>query len=150
MPTEEGATWIEDAELHPLTSARLLALKVLTNRCIPFANTDSSTTVATPVFGLLWKLVESGRDDLDGESAVSSRLRLASTLGVLKLLTTKDPAFLKNAIQHFALLSRTAQVSSDLGPLSPAVLILLATLLYRTRASKFEMDIFASSSTVSA
>ncbi|GAA6017525.1 hypothetical protein JCM11491_006853 [Sporobolomyces phaffii] len=109
MPQEEGATWVEDADLHPLTSARLLALKVLTNRCIPFANTESSSTVATPVFGLLWKLVESGRDDVEGPAVVSSRLRLASTLGVLKLLTTKDPSFLKNAIQHFALLSRTAQ-----------------------------------------
>ncbi|GAA5964059.1 hypothetical protein JCM3765_000885 [Sporobolomyces pararoseus] len=109
MPKEEGATWIEDADLHPLTSARLLALKVLTNRCIPFANTDSSTTVATPVFGLLWQLVESGRNEMEEENVVSSRLRLASTLGVLKLLTTKDPNFLKSAIKHFSLLSRTAQ-----------------------------------------
>lgn len=110
MPQEDGATWIEDSDLHPLTSARILALKVLTNRCIPFAKTESSATVASPVFGLLWRLLESGRDT-DEETVVSSRLRLASTLGVLKLLTTKDPVFLKSAIQNFALLSQTAQVS---------------------------------------
>lgn len=115
--SDPEASWIDDADLPPLTAARLLALKVLVNRCLPFAGTESSTTVATPVFGFLWKLVGIGREGGEEEErlspVVASRLRLKASTSVLKLLGTKDPALLKLAIKNFALLSRTAQVRAS-------------------------------------
>ncbi|GAA6062022.1 hypothetical protein JCM10212_005455 [Sporobolomyces blumeae] len=114
----EDATWIEDADLDPLTKARLLSLKVLTHRCIPFAHTDSASTVASPVFTLLWKMMEVGRfvSEDDGNGAgeeyaplVASRIRLEASLCVLKLAATKDGAFTRVVLKNFGLLARTAQ-----------------------------------------
>ncbi|GAA5899792.1 sister chromatid cohesion factor PDS5 [Sporobolomyces salmoneus] len=145
MSKEEGATWIEDSDLHPLTSARLLALKVLTNRCIPFANTESSPTVAEPVMKMLWHYVESGRRVDEEETVVSSRIRLAATLGVLKLLTTKDPVFVKSTFEHFALLSRTAQDTCfevrD-GYLQKLLQYLRAGRLHKAAFPHFHMSLF--------
>ncbi|GAA5874265.1 hypothetical protein JCM1840_000617 [Sporobolomyces johnsonii] len=110
---DDETTWVEDAFLDPLTQDRLLAVKVLANRCLPYANTDSAKTVAEPVFGMLWPLLQlRGEDDEEGGTysvPVASRLRLAAASAILKLLTTNDPHYVKVVLQHFDELSRSAQ-----------------------------------------
>lgn len=64
---EDPITWIEDDDMEDLTRARLLAIKILTNRCLAYAETDSATQVSVPVFELLWPLVSQG----EGESQYS-------------------------------------------------------------------------------
>ncbi|GAA5962654.1 hypothetical protein JCM21900_006757 [Sporobolomyces salmonicolor] len=110
---DDETTWVEDAFLDPLTQDRLLAIKVLANRCLPYANTDSAKTVAEPVFGMLWPLLQLRGEDDDEEGTysvpVASRLRLAAASAILKLLTTNDPHYVKSVLQHFDALSRSAQ-----------------------------------------
>lgn len=55
---DEGATWF-DARIPPATTrARLLSIKILTNRCLAYAKTDSAAKVSKPVLDLLWPLLQ--------------------------------------------------------------------------------------------
>lgn len=56
-------SWISDDQVSPLTLARELAVKVLTNRCLPYAGTDETKTVSGPVFQLLWPLLSNHDED---------------------------------------------------------------------------------------
>ncbi|GAA6010454.1 hypothetical protein JCM10207_001312 [Rhodosporidiobolus poonsookiae] len=107
--------FLEDAQLPDLTRARLLAIKVLVNRCLAFANTDSAAKVAKPVFQLLWGLLaqHGAAEGEEGEgrysAPVASRLRLAAALSLLKLTASKDAGYVRTVVGQLDVLSRVIQ-----------------------------------------
>ena len=44
--------------MSDLTKARVLALKLMATRCAVYAESDAAQSVASPVFTLLWQLLE--------------------------------------------------------------------------------------------
>lgn len=55
---DEETTWFDEPVLPAMTRARLLSIKILTNRCLAYAKTDSAAKVSKPVFDLLWPLLQ--------------------------------------------------------------------------------------------
>lgn len=45
--------WIEEEELTPRAKAKLVSLKLCTNRCAAHARTNEAAAIATPVINLL-------------------------------------------------------------------------------------------------
>jgi sister-chromatid-cohesion protein PDS5 len=81
--------------MDPLTQARVLAVKILTNRCLAFADTDSATQVAEPVFQLLWPLIRQHDEDSSTYRCVfvcsaTGFLSLTRSLPVLQRLLVSD------------------------------------------------------------
>lgn len=54
--------WVPDEDLSAATKTRVLAVKVLVNRCIPFARTPEAAKLSTPVFKLLWSILKKDED----------------------------------------------------------------------------------------
>lgn len=54
--------WVADEDLSAATKSRVLAVKVLVNRCIPLASTPDAEKVSTPVFNLLWSILKKDED----------------------------------------------------------------------------------------
>lgn len=52
---EEGATWSDTVD--PLTRARVLAIKVVANRCLAYAGTDEAQKVGKEAFTMLWPML---------------------------------------------------------------------------------------------
>ncbi|GEM10842.1 cohesin-associated protein Pds5 [Rhodotorula toruloides] len=104
---EGEATWFDTADLPATTRARLLSIKILTNRCLAYVKTDSAAKVSKPVFDLLWPLLQ----QFGGEDTppVASHIRLACALAILKLAASAEPAFVKSVLQHFDELTRLVQ-----------------------------------------
>ena len=59
---EEELDWVADENLSAATKTRVLAVKVLVNRCIPFARTPEAAKVSAPVFNLLWSILKKDED----------------------------------------------------------------------------------------
>jgi hypothetical protein len=54
----ETAVWASGSEIDEDVHCRLLAIKILTNRCIANANSDTADEVSAPVFKLLYGLLQ--------------------------------------------------------------------------------------------
>ncbi|GAA5968515.1 hypothetical protein JCM11641_007665 [Rhodosporidiobolus odoratus] len=107
---DEDTTWQEDADLDPLTRARVLSIEILVNRCLSYARTESAAKVAKPVFELLWPLLQTaGGGEETYSIPVASRLRLAAGLAILKLLASKDPHYSREIVSRLDLLARLSQ-----------------------------------------
>ncbi|GAA5902726.1 hypothetical protein JCM6882_004051 [Rhodosporidiobolus microsporus] len=107
---DDDLTWVDSSSLVPVTRARELSIKILLNRCLAYAGTDSAAKVAKPVFQLLWPLVQvQGGGEETYSVPVASRLRLASALAILKLLASQDAGFIKSIVPHLDILSRLCQ-----------------------------------------
>ncbi|ELU44304.1 cohesin-associated protein Pds5 [Rhizoctonia solani AG-1 IA] len=52
--------WVEDNQLNAIGKAKLLALKVMHNRCLAHVNSDAALDVSQPVFKLLFAILEHG------------------------------------------------------------------------------------------
>jgi hypothetical protein len=61
---EDAPDWFEDKDLDDMTVARLVGIKVLTNRSLSYADTEDAKKVSEPVFKLLWSLI-SNRGDVN-------------------------------------------------------------------------------------
>ncbi|BGP10818.1 Sister chromatid cohesion protein pds5 [Rhodotorula toruloides] len=106
---DEGATWF-DARIPPATTrARLLSIKILTNRCLAYAKTDSAAKVSKPVLDLLWPLLQQFGGGDAYSPPVASHIRLACALAILKLVASGEAAFVKSVMQHLDELTRLAQ-----------------------------------------
>lgn len=136
---DDETLWVADEDLDDLTRARMLAIKVLTSRCIAYAGTDSAAKASLPVFQLLWPLLQA-RDEnsryrygsnsrflsiyagvnlfLACSPPVASRLRLVAGLSILKLATQE--AFLSEISKRFDVLARTARVYLSLVYIFPS------------------------------
>ncbi|GAA5863155.1 hypothetical protein JCM8547_002814 [Rhodosporidiobolus lusitaniae] len=107
---DDDLTYLSDADLVPLTRARLLSVKILVNRCLAYAKTDSAAKVAKPVFEMLWNMLGmQGGGEETYSVPVASRLRLSAALSLLKLLASNDPGYIKQILDKLDLLSRLAQ-----------------------------------------
>ncbi|BGP34804.1 Sister chromatid cohesion protein pds5 [Rhodotorula toruloides] len=104
---DDGATWFDD--LPATTRARLLSIKILTNRCLAYVQTDSAAKVSKPVFDLLWPLLQQFGGGDAYSPPVASHIRLACALAILKLVASGEPTFVKSVMQHLDELTRLAQ-----------------------------------------
>jgi sister-chromatid-cohesion protein PDS5 len=50
--------WVEDNQLNAIGKAKLLALKVMHNRCLAHVNSDAALDISQPVFKLLFTILE--------------------------------------------------------------------------------------------
>ncbi|KAG0663219.1 hypothetical protein C6P46_002808 [Rhodotorula mucilaginosa] len=104
--------WFEEDSTPALTRARVLAVEILQNRCLAYANTKQAGEVAKPIVDTLWPLLKQYGGGQDTYSlAVSSKIRLAAALAFLKLLATQDRSYNKGIIAptRFETLSHIAQ-----------------------------------------
>ncbi|BGP02903.1 Sister chromatid cohesion protein pds5 [Rhodotorula toruloides] len=106
---DEGATWFDAHDLPATTRARLLSIKILTNRCLAYAKTDSAAKVSKPVFDLLWPLLQQFGGGDAYSPPVASHIRLACAFAILKLVASGEAAFVKSVMQHLDELTRLAQ-----------------------------------------
>lgn len=59
MITEDNDDeWAEDSQLNDTGKAKILALKVMHNRCLAHAESDAALDMSAPVFKLLFALLE--------------------------------------------------------------------------------------------
>ncbi|KAK4057405.1 Sister chromatid cohesion protein pds5 [Microbotryomycetes sp. JL221] len=100
--------WTNDAELADLTKARALVVKLVVNRCIAYANTESAQQAADPVFKLVWPLLQShDEEESRYTSATSAYLRLTAASAILKLAAHQTAT--DSIAERFELFARTAQ-----------------------------------------
>ncbi|GAA5921167.1 hypothetical protein JCM3775_004123 [Rhodotorula graminis] len=109
---EAAPTWSEECD--PLTRARVLAIKVVVNRCLAYAATDEAQKVGKEAFTMLWPMLtqHGSTDGTTYSPAVASRIRLAVALSILKLFASRDPYYMRVVLAKFDLFTRTAQDSA--------------------------------------
>ncbi|KAG0146246.1 hypothetical protein CROQUDRAFT_107255 [Cronartium quercuum f. sp. fusiforme G11] len=97
--------WLDDHELGDLAKARVLGLKLLTNRCLAYADTKAAKTSSAPAFKLFWQLLDNQGSlrTTNHSPAVAMRLRLKAAQSILKLATCK--AFSGDVDVNFELLA---------------------------------------------
>ncbi|KAG8937052.1 hypothetical protein FRC02_008159 [Tulasnella sp. 418] len=102
--------WGDLDQLGALTKAKLLSIKICANRCLSNASAPTAIDMSTPVFRMLWNLLEnSGSFDphaLD-DPQVKSRIRLQAALSLLKL--SQVSIYCKIVTAHLPLLALTVQ-----------------------------------------
>ncbi|GAA6049962.1 hypothetical protein JCM3770_007070 [Rhodotorula araucariae] len=106
---DEGATWVDACD--PLTRARVLAVKVVANRCLAYKGSDEAQKVQQEAFTVLWPLLtqHGGHDGTTYSPPVASRVRLAVALAILKLFASQDKHYVQAILPRLDLLARTAQ-----------------------------------------
>ncbi|CAH7672632.1 armadillo-type protein [Phakopsora pachyrhizi] len=106
---ETKSDWVTDEELCDLSRARVVGLKVLTNRCIIYSSTPEAMNFSTPIFKLFWQLLENdGSIGVTRHSPpVASRLRLQAAQSILKLATYT--VFTREVDSHFETLAGISQ-----------------------------------------
>ncbi|GJN93116.1 hypothetical protein Rhopal_006161-T1 [Rhodotorula paludigena] len=141
---DESASWTDAVD--PLTEARVLSIKILTNRALAFAKSDSAQQAAQPVFDLLWPLLSAyGVDSETSTPPVASRIRLGAALSLLKLLASNDPTYLKTILGKLDLLARMAQDTTfevREGFLRKLVPLLRHTRIHPQAIPRFNMILF--------
>ncbi|CAB4432910.1 unnamed protein product [Rhizophagus irregularis] len=105
----DKAEWVDDDELDDECKAKVLGLKVLVNRLLAIAETESAQDLAKPVFKLLWTLIRGGGELISDKStrpSFQSRLRLVAVHSVLKLARKKiyDSMISAAELQELALM----------------------------------------------
>lgn len=59
MITEDAdEEWVEDSQLNGIGKAKILALKVMHNRCLAHAESDAALDISQPVFKMLFAILE--------------------------------------------------------------------------------------------
>ncbi|GAB1522287.1 Sister chromatid cohesion protein pds5 [Rhizoctonia solani] len=112
--------WVEDNQLNAIGKAKLLALKVMHNRCLAHVNSDAALDVSQPVFKLLFAILEHGgavNPSIDYDSRIKARLRLQAAVSLLKMSSaeTYGNVVLKNLIMLAVTLQDTSfRVRSEL------------------------------------
>ncbi|KAL8280687.1 hypothetical protein RQP46_007010 [Phenoliferia psychrophenolica] len=105
---DDEALWVADEDLDDLTKARILSVKILTSRCLGYADDeDTAAQVSIPVFHLLWPLLQARDENSRYSPPVASRLRLVSALCLLKLASSDK--FTLEITKRFDVLARVAQ-----------------------------------------
>ncbi|KIJ04367.1 hypothetical protein PAXINDRAFT_22347 [Paxillus involutus ATCC 200175] len=102
--------WVEDDDMTPIQSARILALKVCRNRCLAHASSETALDVATPVLKMFSTLLEhygSYSADAPDSPQVKSRMRLQAAVSLLHLSTIE--AFANVISTNFIWLAITVQ-----------------------------------------
>ncbi|GAA5836905.1 hypothetical protein JCM9279_007697 [Rhodotorula babjevae] len=109
---EAAPTWTDECD--PLTRARVLAIKVVANRCLAYAATDEAQKVGKEAFTMLWPMLtqHGSTDGTTYSPSVASRIRLAVALSILKLFASRDPYYMRVVLARFDLFTRTAQDST--------------------------------------
>ncbi|KAG9013484.1 hypothetical protein FRB94_002559 [Tulasnella sp. JGI-2019a] len=105
--------WLDDDNLDVLTSAKLLSIKICTNRCISHANASTAHDVVMPVLRMLWALLEHGGSTTagsDDDSRIQARVRLRAGIALLKL--SFIDVYCKMITANFPLLAVMVQDSS--------------------------------------
>ncbi|KAF8755429.1 Cohesin-associated protein pds5 [Rhizoctonia solani] len=105
--------WVEDNQLNAIGKAKLLALKVMHNRCLAHVNSDAALDVSQPVFKLLFAILEHGgavNPSIDYDSRIKARLRLQAAVSLLKMSSaeTYGNVVLKNLIMLAVTLQDTS------------------------------------------
>lgn len=61
MLTDDGdEEWVEDHQLNDMGKAKILALKVMHNRCLAHVDSDAALDMCAPVFKMLFAILEHG------------------------------------------------------------------------------------------
>ncbi|KDN48299.1 hypothetical protein RSAG8_02891, partial [Rhizoctonia solani AG-8 WAC10335] len=106
--------WVEDSQLNAIGRAKLLALKVMHNRCLAHVHSDAALDISQPVFKLLFTILEhSGAVN----PSVEYELRLQAAVSLLKMSSSETYAniVLKNLIMLAITLQDTSfRVRSEL------------------------------------
>ncbi|KAG8727483.1 hypothetical protein FRC12_022466, partial [Ceratobasidium sp. 428] len=75
--------WAEDSQLNGTGKAKLLALKVMHNRCLAHAESDAALDMCQPVFKLLFSILENGGSvnaSVEYDPMIKARLRLQAAV----------------------------------------------------------------------
>ncbi|KDQ08190.1 hypothetical protein BOTBODRAFT_118968 [Botryobasidium botryosum FD-172 SS1] len=107
---ELDADWVEDHELSAAARAKVLSLKICTNRCLAQAKSESTLDIAAPVLKMLWTLLENSGSLTPNDNdilSVKSRLRLRAAVSLLRFATV--PQFMEAVMVNFPLLAVTMQ-----------------------------------------
>ncbi|KAH9985602.1 armadillo-type protein [Russula vinacea] len=84
------AEWVEESDVPPSLSKKIIALKVCRNRCLAHATSDAALDIATPVIRMLFALLEQGgslRAENEDDPKVKARMRLQAAVSLLHLST---------------------------------------------------------------
>ncbi|KAG8706723.1 hypothetical protein FRC08_000895 [Ceratobasidium sp. 394] len=121
MITEENdEEWAEDSQLNGTGKAKILALKVMHNRCLAHAESDAALDMSAPVFKLLFSILDNGgsvNTSVEYDPMIKARLRLQAAVSLLKLSSIEIYAnlVLKNLIMLAITLQDTSfRVRSEL------------------------------------
>ncbi|CAE6505628.1 unnamed protein product [Rhizoctonia solani] len=112
--------WVEDSQLNAIGKAKLLALKVMHNRCLAHVHSDAALDISQPVFKLLFTILEhSGavNPTVEYDPRIKARLRLQAAVSLLKMssIETYANVVLKNLIMLAITLQDTSfRVRSEL------------------------------------
>ncbi|QRV81905.1 sister chromatid cohesion protein [Ceratobasidium sp. AG-Ba] len=104
MVTEDNdEEWAEDSQLNATGKAKILALKVMHNRCLAHAESDAAMDISAPVFKLLFSILDNGgsvNPSVEYDPMIKARLRLQAAVSLLKLSSIEIYAnvVLKNLI----------------------------------------------------
>ncbi|CAE6488948.1 unnamed protein product [Rhizoctonia solani] len=103
IPDDADEEWVEDSQLNATGKAKLLALKVMHNRCLAHVNSDAALDISQPVFKLLFTILEhSGavNPSVEYDPRIKARLRLQAAVSLLKMSSSETYAnvVLKNLI----------------------------------------------------
>ncbi|KAH7345730.1 cohesin-associated protein Pds5 [Rhizoctonia solani] len=112
--------WIEDSQLNAIGKSKLLALKVMHNRCLAHVHSDAALDISQPVFKLLFTVLEHGgavNPTVEYDPRIKARLRLQAAVSLLKMssIETYANVVLKNLIMLAITLQDTSfRVRSEL------------------------------------
>ncbi|KAL7414966.1 armadillo-type protein [Mrakia frigida] len=101
--------WIEEEELTPRAKAKLVSLKLCTNRCAAHARTNEAAAIATPVINLLLTILTKRGSfaSLTDGSNIKTRVRLQAGRCLLKLAIY--PVYAKMIAPSFLVLAVLVQ-----------------------------------------
>ncbi|CAE6457598.1 unnamed protein product [Rhizoctonia solani] len=112
--------WVEDNQLNAIGKAKLLALKVMHNRCLAHVHSDAALDISQPVLKLLFTILEHNgavNPSVDYDPRIKARLRLQAAVSLLKMssVETYGNVVLKNLIMLAITLQDTSfRVRSEL------------------------------------
>jgi sister-chromatid-cohesion protein PDS5 len=132
---DDNEEWTSDDAFDESTRACIAGLKVLTNRTVAYADSEDADNVSTPVFRLLWSILDrrgtidkvrrrrvwfgyvksSSKPELPTHATfysamATARLRLQAALSILKLATVEK--YDRTITRNFQLLAWTMQDAS--------------------------------------
>ncbi|KAG9124967.1 hypothetical protein FRC07_009533 [Ceratobasidium sp. 392] len=114
MITEDNdEEWAEDSQLNGTGKAKILALKVMHNRCLAHAESDAALDMCAPVFKLLFSILENGgsvNPSVEYDPMIKARLRLQAAVSLLKLSSIEIYANL--VLKNLIMLATTLQDTS--------------------------------------
>ncbi|KAF8605742.1 cohesin-associated protein Pds5 [Ceratobasidium sp. AG-I] len=114
MLTDDGdEEWVEDSQLNDMGKAKILALKVMHNRCLAHVDSDAALDMSAPVFKLLFAILEHGgavKPNVEYDPMTKARLRLQAAVSLLKLSSVE--AYANLVVKNLIALAITLQDTS--------------------------------------